>query len=224
MPYRRHVVAVAVFVVVAVGGWSAVHWVAYLDGARSDVMSMFMARVFGFVPLGLAVLAFTIYGFLKIFTRPRRLAHVAIKVALAATPLLAFLGILLALGPVEQSYLKGFRQWTLTNVDMAAVQQWLATDRARHEGGLFGVDNFPSDWPKSLTEFKPSFVAFGGTDANELTVHFGWGVPDVTWGLVVGPPTMKMPKVGRIGTSELHSEYRLPVKAGVYVYYDVYEG
>lgn len=214
----RHAGAVAVFGLLAVVGFFMVHLAAYRAGTRNDYPSMFAPTCTFILVLGLGVAAFTLYGLADILFRwPCSFSHLVIKLTLTAIPLLTCVGIMFVSKRMPPSYLYGFRRWATANVDIEAIQQWLATDRAKYMG-LFSENNFPPEWPKGLTEFKPQSIAFGGTDANELTVSFFWGAIDETWGLVVGPPTMTMPKAGKIDRSELHWEYRLPAKAGAYVY------
>jgi hypothetical protein len=216
----RHAAAVAAFVLLAVVGFFVVHLAAYRAGTRNDYPSMFTPTCTFILVLGLGVAAFTLHGLADILFRwSRNLSGLAVKLALAAIPLLTCVGIMFVSKHMPPSYLKGFRRWAIANADIEAIQRWLATDGPRYAyDGLLTENNFPSEWPQSLTKFKPSSVVFGSTDANELTVRFSWAVLDESWGLVVGPPGMTMPEAGRRRTSEPEWEYRLPVKAGAYVY------
>jgi hypothetical protein len=75
----------------------------------------------------------------------------------------------------------------------------------------------PNKYPKCVAEIKPESISFKKTPAGELTMDLFWGKPFKPHHLIVGPPSIPIPPVGRIKMSKEHWMWRRPAKPGAYV-------
>ena len=124
----------------------------------------------------------------------------------------------MAAGPLAATFLRGFEQWVLREVDTDAIQQWLAGEGRNYAGRQYNGD-FPEELPDFLVRFKPKLVRFSNpASEGGLHIEFGCGGGLSYWGLIVGLPDMPTPKEGDIDLSESETEFRRPIKPGVYIF------
>jgi hypothetical protein len=218
--YKHHLAVMGVFVAVALGGACLAYAATYVGGLFNNLLVGFAVAVVFMSLLALLTLFFVVHGFFLLFKRPRSLRHAARRLPLVMMPLLAFVAAFLICTPLSPIFLRGLKVWTLRNVDIEAVQQWLATDGpaiAERDADQWYRHDFPDDYPKCLVEFKPQYIWFNRTPDGQLTVEFEWGGGLGHWGVIVGPRTMPTPKAGCVETGGSEVEFRRPVRPGVYV-------
>ena len=197
LPYRRHLIVVAIFVALAVVGSCIYCYQEYVWGTRHDYGTAMQAKLSLSAFLWFVGLPLALCGLVRIFFPPRTVRRVAFKLMLTAAPLLCAVGLTaVCVRAGSWNYIRGFQQWAMNNVDVEAIQQWLASE-GRQLADQDGVDrvNFPDErrHPKCLVELKPEWFELRKTPAGELTIDFLWGKPFRRYDLIVGPVTMELP-------------------------------
>lgn len=175
--------------------------------------------MFIYWPLKLSLLAFwLILSLSMIFQYQRVIKYKTVKAALI---ILSFLFLLIPpvynVSPLARVFLKGYEKWVIKNVNINAIQQWLATEGVHYKDQRYRYD-FPKEFPAFLTEFKPKFIWFDTSNLDGvLYIEFGWGGGMGSWGVRIGPPNMKIPQeVSQVSESRI--EYIRPIAPGVYIF------
>jgi hypothetical protein len=220
--YRNHIIATGVFVVLVGIGSLGVWLLDYIGGLHNSPGLTFPIPTPAFIlgPLALLTLAFTVHGFFALFAKPRSLKHAVLRLFFVVIPPLTFLfGAPVVFRILPHPFLLGFGGWVAKNVDTTAIQEWLATEGHKYSSNTYYYPGkFPAEFPKYLVDFDPSWIMIGAEREGEVTADFHWGSALAGhWDIVVGPPTMQMPKSGRVGLGNGYEQFRRPVKPGVYV-------
>jgi hypothetical protein len=218
--YKFDIVFVLVFIAISILGGIYIRHIEYEGGLVNQLgRSLFPGLCYIVVELHLLVFC-SIWSLIRVCLPPRTVKHILIKIACVFIPFTIFFGSLMITRPVTPVFLKGLEKWVLKEVDIKAIQQWLATDGQRYKGQRYRYDEFPKDLPACLTEFKPKFIWFDSSKLDgTLYIEFGWGGGLASWGVRVGPPSMKMPEEGMLKISE--SSYDVGIRhvgPGVYVF------
>jgi hypothetical protein len=124
------------------------------------------------------------------------------------------------------TYLKGFERWVTRNVDTDAIQQWILVnecywpDPKRQDEGFYGLGKgIPDDLPECFTGFRRQYIYFKYSELDHSrVVGFEWGGPMSHWGIIIGPPNMKMPELMEEWYDDYDVVFRRILKPGVYVY------
>ena len=218
--YKRQIAVTVGYVAMALIGAFVCRYTEYRAGLANDLAAG-IKWVFSFLPLlGLSGFILAIYA-LSMFTRqPHTLGHIALRLALLAVPLGILVAAFRLVTPMPPAFLSGLSHWASKNVDIEAVQEWLATEGPAfvesHRGQCYVLGK-TNDYPECLTAFKPPYINFSPSATEELTVEFRWGGGFQSWGLIVGPPAMKTAQTGRVDRGS-ESEYQHPVQPGAYVF------
>jgi len=166
-----------------------------------------------------ASLAFIIWAIIQFFRPPHTLTRILLQIVFLIAPPVVLVGGFMIGTPLAVHFLRGFEQWVLREVDADAIQQWLATEGHSYANRQYNIrEGFPKELPDFLVRFKPKFISFRNSmSEGGPCVEFGWGGGLASWGLIIGSPDMPMPKEGAINLTESETEFRRPVKPGVYV-------
>jgi len=153
-----------------------------------------------------------------------RMMQIGAAAGLVACVGLPFAGIM-PLG--YQTYTWGFRQYAQANIDVPAVQRWLA---ALEPGTCTGGPmerrewrNASLDWPKSIVRCDPDRITLSLDEEGAPLVRLTWIGFDSWWGVVVGRADMEIPETQPPTRGRLYEqgEYRLPVAPGAYVWHNI---
>ncbi len=216
--YKVEVAFLCFFVAAAVGGAFYVDHVEYLGGTKNVGYQGFIAAMQTFGVLSLIGLAFMIWTLVRFLRSPGGGKRTPAHLAFLTVSALILVAHFMVTGPLAATFLRGFEQWVLREVDTDAIQQWLATDGRNYAGRQYN-GNLPEDLPDFLVRFKPRYVRFSDLASESgLHIEFGCGGGVSLWGFVVGLPDMPTPKEGAIDVSRSTVEFRRPIKPGVYVF------
>lgn len=175
------------------------------------------------LPLGLLAVVFFLYGIINLAHGVIRLYRglpanrsIALDLLIACLPLVALIGSQLLCLVRVPLFMRGFERWTTENVNIDAIQDWLASEGAAHAGQTYDRDSLGA-LPPCLAQLKPWHVRFqNGRDC--LTVELSWGSERASHrGVVVGPPDVALPLTPTTVREAGRSEYRRAVAPGVYV-------
>ena len=217
--YRFDLIFILVFLVFSIGGAFYIYYLEYADGLKNR-FGLSILPCFCYTAIGLLVLLFCSIRFLiRVCLPPLALSHILIKIAFGAVPFVIFFGGWKMTIPAAPVFLKGFEKWALKEVDMNAIQQWLATEGQRYKGQYYYSEDFPSEFPACLTKFKPQVILFENSELDgSLYIEFRCGGGIDYWGLRIGPPSMKTPEEGVLKISKSYYEYRRPIAPGVCIF------
>jgi len=219
LSYAVDIVLTATALILAVGGSHVIRWAEYVGGIRHDVgwgtsTSLALRPLIALIALILVLHAAA--GFLRRSSTRRRmiasLAFSAIAVFATCTPVREP-------APLAPVFLKGLARGISKDMDIAAIQQWLATEARAYAGQSYRFE-FPDELPKCMVAFKPMCIRFNTPVPEEgMTVEFSWDTGHGEYhSLVVGPPTMEMPKTEMVGLPNGENEFRQTIGPGAYVF------
>ena len=119
--------------------------------------------------------------------------------------------------------LRGFKKWIVKNVDVDAVQTWIVSQEAeqyfKDKPSAFINEDLPKGLPDFITNVNPEYITFRtGKSDEEKYIVIGWSALDMSWGIVLGSPTMKTKQEGKIRHSKYQYEFRYSVKPGIFVF------
>ena len=215
--YKAEAVLLGLFAVVAIGGLLCAEYLEFLGGTKNSHGDGFRILMLVGPLAAFWGLAFTIWAVIRIPRSPRTFRHILLRIAFVAAPSVILVGGFISLKTITgpSPFLRGFERWVLREVDIGAIQQWLATEGPKYAGkGARSRDELPD----FLVRFKPSYIRFRDVPSvGGPCVEFEWGGPPGRWALIVGPPDMPMPEEDPpdLGPSEV--EIRRPIKPGVYI-------
>jgi len=211
---------------------------SYSYGTRNDGQSAF-GMIWWFVLLTPLVFICLVAATVRVLafwprhigSRTRlRMMQIGAAAGLVACVGLPFAGIM-PLG--YQTYTWGFRQYAQANIDVPAVQRWLA---ALEPGTCTGGPmerrewrNASLDWPKSIVRCDPDRITLSLDEEGAPLVRLTWIGFDSWWGVVVGRADMEIPETQPRKKEILPSghefynegEYRLPLAPGAYVWHNI---
>jgi len=219
-----YTILIIVLTILTIGGYIIVHRNEYVAGMRNDAQ---YSVVYGF---GFSVMLFlltaqiavsaSIFALISLILRHRNAGQILLKLALILLgPVIVCCAFLYA-GPLSPFFLKGLEQWVLQEADIDAIQTWLVSEGAKQAGQHYSAEEgFPEEFPECLVELNPVLISFSDfVSQNGPNVEIIWFLFMDEYGLIVGPPTMETPKVGRIELRKDYYEFRRPVKPGAYVF------
>jgi hypothetical protein len=217
--YKVEAVLLGLFAVLAIGGPLCAGYAEFLGGTKNSDGDGFGVFVGVYFLLVLTSLVFIASAIVRFFRSPRTLRHILLQIVFLIAPPAFLVGGFLATPPGASAFLRGFERWVLQEVDTDAIQKWLATEGRDFAGRQYDIRHgFPEELPDFLVRFKPKFISFRNyISEGGPCVEFGWGGGLASWGLIVGLPAMPTPKEGAINLTESETEFRHPVKPGVYV-------
>lgn len=219
-----YIILIIVLAVMAIGGSMLTRRFEYVAGTRNDAN---YSAVYGF---GLSIMLFfltvliavsaSVLALISLVLRHRNVGQILLKLALILLGPIICCCAFLYNGPLSPVFLEGFEQWVLQEADIEAIQQWLASEGAKHAGKRYhGEEGFPEELPECLVELNPIFISFSDSiSINGPTVEITWFLFMDDYGLIVGPPAMETPEEGHIKLNKTYYEFRRPVKAGAYVF------
>lgn len=122
--------------------------------------------------------------------------------------------------PGDAYFLKGFEKWVLQNVDIDAIQTWIQSEESdEYLGKEYAGESLQEEIPDFVKNFDPEFVFFYDYDSETgKSIVLGWSTLGGTWGIVIGPPTMKVQTEGTFQKDVDNVERRHLIKPGVYIY------
>ena len=216
--YKSEVVILGFFAAMAIGGpWFAGH-LEYVGGTKNSHGDGFLVLMAVYGLLLLAGAGFTVHAIIQLILPPYTCRHILLRLAFVTAPALILVGGFIAnfrIGAPSSPFLRGFERWVVREVDIDAIQQWLATEGRKYAGQSVRSRD---ELPDFLVRFKPAYIRFRDLPAGTgLCVEFEWGGPPGHWALIVGPPDMPMPEGDPpdLGPSEV--EIRHPIRPGVYI-------
>jgi hypothetical protein len=222
LSYVPDSVLTAVVVTLAVGEAYFTHRAEYMGGLRGVGVGEGFLLSFG---LWLLIVLITLVvvipmAVIRLLVRRHSPMQRLLQLAFPAVCLMALLSPIQLGESGAAVYLQGFERRMLARADIEAIQQWLATDGGKYAGREYRQD-FLAELPKCLADLHPSVILFSNATAQHgVTVEFRWNAPHgENFGLVVGPPTMEIPKEGSIRLPDSSfNEFRRPIKRGAYVF------
>lgn len=155
------------------------------------------------------------------YTRKKRFLVVA---EMLAPVVLFYLSVAACLVPVERrlhgpgpgSYLYGFADRIKSRTDIEAIRDWLKTVSDEDYTGKNPDAMTFDELPQCLRVLNPSTVHTSKDEDGHARLGLFWGSSLAgTWGVVIGMEDMKIPP----SDFSEGGEYRLPLEAGVYVWY-----
>ena len=217
--YKFDIVFILVFLAILITGTFYVRHFEY-EGGLVNKMGLSILPWLYFTAIELLMLLFFSIRFLIRVCRPSHgIKHILIIIACVVMPYAIFFGSSMITTPLAAAFINGFEKWVLKEVDIKAIQQWLATEGQKYKGQLYGYGEFPNDFPACLTESKPNYIYFGISELDgTLYIEFNWGGGMSSWGVRVGSPSMKMPEEGEVKIRESYYEDRRPIAPGVYIF------
>jgi len=219
-----YIVLIIVLTVLAIGGSILTRRFEYMAGTRNDVD---YSLVYGF---GLSVMLFflmtliavsaSILALISLVLRHSNVGQILLKLALILLGPIVVCCAFVYAGPGAAVFLEGFEQWVLQEADIEDIQQWLASEGAKHAGQQYNAEEALSKGlPGCLVELNPMYISFSDSASkNGPSVEIIWPFFMDDYGLIVGPPTMETPEEGHIELDEAYYEFRRPVKPGAYVF------
>ncbi len=195
--------------------------VEYIGGLNNRFGDGFWAAFRFYYVLAVVSAILAICAIMQIFLRPRTCRHVLLRFGfLTAIPAIFAGGLIVGIPRGSNAFERGYEQWILKEVDVDAIQEWLAAEGHKYAGrGYYTPENFLENWPGFLTEFKPAYISFPDSAWQAgPRVEFEWGGPLAHWGFVIGLPAMPMPEKGVINLTPTLFEFRRPIKPGVYIF------
>lgn len=117
-------------------------------------------------------------------------------------------------------FLSGYEIWVNENVDIPAIQEWLAALPADYSGqSFFEAADFPEALPQAITQLDPYHMNFSAFQDGQRSVMFEWGCALGHFGIVIGLPEMETPEDEElIKHTDYDFEYRRPIQSGVYIF------
>jgi hypothetical protein len=215
--YRRHILATGMFVVLVGVGCVGIWLSWYVAGRQMLIGFLGIMAINGL--LALLTLLFIVHALFMLFAKPRSLKHAALRLFFVVIPPITFLLGFYISGVLGQpAFLLGFERWVVKNVDTEAIQGWLAAKGQKYVSNTYHPQKVPAEFPKYLVDFDPSWITIGAEREGEVTADFHWGSALAGhWDIVVGPPTMPMPKSSRMDLGNGYGQSCRVVKPGVYV-------
>ncbi len=211
------IIVVACFIVAAFGLSFYLRHAEYNRGLTNTFGPGFMGDMVFVLPLALLAVVFFAYGIVRLIGSFCTHKDTALNLLIALLPPISLVASLMLCTPTMPIFMKGFEQWTAKNVDIDTIQQWLASEGAAHAGQRYSRDSLET-LPPCLVKPKPRYITFSDPQqGDDLTVELGWGTRNTRRGVIVGPPSMRMPGTN---VTERHSnswEYRRTVRPGVCV-------
>jgi len=219
-----YIILIIVLAALAIGGSILTRRFEYVAGTRNDTYYSF---VYGF---GLSVILFflmapialiaSILALISLVLRHRNVGQILLKLALIFLgPIICYCAFEYTV-PLAPVFMEGFEQWVLQKADIEVVQQWLASEGAKHAGKrYYAEDGFPKELPDCLIELNPIFISFSDSvSQNGPSVEIIWFLFTDEYGLIVGPAAMETPEEGYVKLRKDYYEFRRPVKRGAYVF------
>lgn len=212
--------------------------ISYIGGLRNDGSLAFGAVLWSVLLFPLAAICLLlalvrILAFWPKHIRDRkrlRKLQVGVIIGLIVYLGLPFTGII---PPGYKTHTWGFRKHVRANVDVHAIQKWLATvdPNACTGGGVWTTDwqEQRSDWAQAVRRMNPESVTLALDGEGRPTIRIGWSGFDALWGLTVGHEDMTIPET-QPTTEEIlpngqvfcnYGQYRLPLAPGAYVWHDL---
>ncbi|MEN6333396.1 MAG: hypothetical protein ABFE01_03990 [Phycisphaerales bacterium] len=215
-------VLTAFVVSLAVGGSYFICQAEYVGGLRGAGVGQSFLLAPALKPLIVFITAAIVVPMVVVRFLDRRLTlgHKLVRLVFPGVCLAVVLVPIKAAGPGAAIYLRGFERRMLEKVDIEAVQRWLVAEGGRHTGRAYR-DNFPSELPACLTEFRPDEILFSDAAFERgITIEFRWHSPHgENYGLIVGPSSMEAPEESMIPLPDSGlNEFRRPIKPGAYVF------
>jgi hypothetical protein len=146
-----------------------------------------------------------------------------LKLSLSIFPLLILLPPAFYWSSVSEPgavpFLRGYEKWVQKEVNIPAIQEWLASLPSEHSGKYyFEAKDFPGKLPEVITKLNLYHIYFSEFKDGQRQVEFEWGSAFGHWGIRIGLPGMDCPEEGCIKLSESEWEYRRPIQSGVYIF------
>lgn len=219
-----YIILIIVLTVLAIGGSILTRRFEYVAGTRNDAHYSFvygfgLSLMLSFLMASLAVIA-SILALISLVLRHRNVRQILLKVALILLgPIICYCAFEYTV-PLAPVFLEGFEQWVLQEADIEVIQQWLASEGAKHAGQRYNAkEGFAKELPECIVELNPRFISFSDSiSKNGPSVEIIWPLFMDDYGLIVGPPTMETPEEGHIELRKAYYEFRRPVKPGAYVF------
>lgn len=199
----------------------------YRRGLANTHSSPFMGdELIWMFPAALFVVAFFLYGTIRLVHGIIRLyrglptsTSITLNLLVAFLPLVSYVAALILCLPIEPFFMKGFERWATKNIDVVAIQQWLATDGAAYAGRSYEQDSF-SDLPPCLTQPHPWKISLNDAETDGyLRVELFWGGKIAMRSVVVGPPTMSPDSIPDVEHRDGSLEHRFAIGPGAYAAY-----
>lgn len=216
--YTIEAIFVTLLAVAAIGCSLYSRHVEYVGGLNNRCGEGAFAAIGVRLLVALVTVVFAIWAIIQLSLPPHTLRHTLLRVVFLIVPPVALVGGFAISTPLAIHFLRGFERWVLREVDTDAIQQWLAAEGRNYAGRQYSTwEGFPKELPDFLVRFKPQFISFRDSPSEGgPCVEFEWGTVLSRWGLIVGLPDMPTPKEGAIDLSESETEFRRPIKPGVY--------
>ncbi len=218
LQYKFDVIFVLVFLAISILGQLYIRHTEY-EGGLANQGGCGLLPMLYFLAAELILLVFySICFIVRVFLSTRTVKNILIKITYVVMPFAIFFGSFMITIPLTPVFLKGFEKWVLKEVDINAIQQWLATEGQQYKCEYF-TEDFPKEFPAFLTKNKPYIIIFENSELdNTRYIDFRWGGGMDSWGLRIGSPSMKMPEQGMLKIREGYYEFRRPIAPGVYVF------
>jgi len=221
---KAYIILIIILAVMAIGGSILARRFEYVAGTRNDA---YYSVVYGF---GLSVMLFllmapiavvaSILALISLVLQHRNFGQILLKLALTLFgPIICYCAFEYTV-PLAPVFLEGFEKWVLQEADIEAIQQWLASEGAKHAGQHYSVkDGSPEELPECLIKLDAMSISFSDSVSdNGPSVEIIWFHLMDDYGLIVGPPTMETPEEGHIKLRKDYYEFRRPIKPGAYVF------
>lgn len=224
--YMAETILLLLLAATAFGGRLRLVHIEYIGGLNNSFGDEIWAAFSFYGVLAIISVILVICAVIQLFLSPRTYGHVLLRFGfLVIIPVILVGSILVPPPRKSNAFERGYEQWILKEVDIDAIQQWLAAEGHKYKGHN-SIDrendtrgDFPEELPGFFTEFKPKYTLFyDSTSQGGPCVEFEWGGPLAHWGFIIGLPAMPMPEKGFINLTPTLFEYRHPIKPGVYIF------
>jgi hypothetical protein len=171
------------------------------------------------------MLLLAIWAIIVVWTSFRRvraisresILSIVILVIVVAAPFIA----LSITTPGAKIFIQGYKSWVMENFDVDLIQDWIAKapDYYWNERKICSYEAKPDGFPPCSKDCEFQYVSFEHSDLDSskvIRLEYGGGMSH--WGIVVGPPEMKMPDKTEYRTNRSSVEFRKVIKPGAYVY------
>ena len=214
---------IIMLLVMAVGGSFLIRRYSYLAGLHhsDEYIKSIPIAIYLLPLLVILTLSSSLIAFVGLFFTNGKISKILCQLLMILLGPAIIFGIFICTPPGAATYLKGFKQYILKEVDIEAVQTWLATKGSIYARQEYYPDygkDYPEELPSNLTKLHPSAIFISDSVAeNGPVINLSWPFGMDGCELIIGPPDMKIPKRTLTETDQGIKEFTRIIKPGAYI-------